>query len=287
VTIRGPAAASAWAATALLGAVAIAGCGGTAGPPARPGPDDDAPIPLSTTLLYEPYHAQYRAVSRRHVQQEFNGQVTTTDLNLGYFITARLASADGALDVTLILDSIPLLSGLPMADAAQAAGTRFSATMSPSGQVLRFDGDTSQAELVHQLATGLKEFFPRLPPNGARLGDTWTDTSEAHTQAGQLDLTVRSVNRHEAVEWSLWSGERGLRIVTISNYTLSGTGSESGQAYDLDGSGRSHTDQFVGRDGRFLGLTAVDTLESTATLTSIGAIIPILQTRTDTLVLVR
>ncbi len=286
MTQRRGAAGTAWGATALVGAAAIAGCGGGSGPSGRPAPNDDAPPP-STTLLYEPYRAQYRAVSRRHVQQEFNGQITTTDLHLEYYLTAVLAPGDSGLEVTLTIDSIPVISGLPTADTARATGARFSATMSRSGQVLRFDSATSQLELVRQLATRLEEFFPRLPTNGARLGDSWTDTSEALTEAGDLELTVRSINRHEAVEWGTWSGERGLRIVTVSDYNLSGTGSESGQAYDLEGSGRSSADQFVGRAGWFLGLTSVDTLESTATLTSIGAVIPIIQTRTDTLAIVR
>lgn len=266
----------------------ILGCGGGAAPPTgRLAPAPPAAVPISHVITYQPFAGSYRAASLRDVEQEFNGQRTTTRVLLHYYLSTELVATPGGLRVTLTIDSVPLLSGLPEAEAAAVEGATFTAALSPTGEMQDFHASEQDAELLRQISLGLQEFFPRLPPGGAQPGQRWSDTAETSAAARELNLMIRSVNDHEVVGWSEFAGEQSLHIATVSDYTLRGTGFEAGQEYLLEGAGTAHAHQYLSPDGRYLGSVSTDTLHSTASLPAMGTTIPIMQTRTDTLIIVR
>jgi hypothetical protein len=206
---------------------------------------------------------------------------------MDYFLSTEVTEAEEGLRATLRVDSVPVLSGLPLAEATRVAGATFTTLLTRTGDVQDFEGTDSDAELVRQLSLQLREFFPQLPPGGAQPGQQWTDTVETDAGTRDLKLTIRSITRHKIVGWDQWAGELGLHIFTVSDYSLSGSGFEAGQEYTLEGTGVEHAHQYIAADGRFLGLVSTDTLHSNAMLPAIGTTIPITQTRTDTLAIVR
>ncbi len=267
-------------------AAGIAACGRPAARPAAT-PIAEAELPTSRLVTYQPFSATYRAASHRQVEQEFNGQRTTSRVEMDLYLSAELVRGEEDLRATMRVDSVPVLTGLSARDAEGLTGSVFTAVLSPTGEIRDFAGSESDADLMRQLALQMREFFPQLLPEGAEPGQHWSDTAETKAGTHDLDLLIRSVNHHQVLGWGQWAGERGLHIETISDYTLTGSGFESGQEYTLEGVGIEHRDQYVASDGRFLGQVSVDTLRSTALLPAIGATIPITQTRTDSLTIVR
>jgi hypothetical protein len=78
-----------------------------------------------------------------------------------------------------------------------------------------------------------------------------------------------------------------LLLETTSSYTFSGSGVQVGQEFTLEGQGRRYTSQYLGVDGKFLGLVSADTADAEANLKEAGITIPVHQTRTDTLTIVQ
>ncbi len=273
---------------AVLALVALAACGGPGGATlgAPPIPVSAAPV-VPSVVTYRPYAATYRAATRRHVEQEFNGQKTATTLAIDYYLSTDIIEVPEGLQATLRIDSVPYLVGLPLKEAERVQGASFTTLLTNVGTVRAFEGSDLETELLDQLELQMQGFFPRLPPGGALPGVEWADTAE--TNAGMRDraLLIHSINRHEIVGWNEWGGERALHIVTVSDYTLEGSGIETGQSYTLEGSGTERANRYVASDGRFLGLTSTDTLHSTVHLPLMGTSIPITQTRTDSLTIVQ
>ncbi len=255
-------------------------CGGAAAPEAAL---PAAPPPVPRVLTYQPFSASYRSDNHRTVEQEFNGQLTHTQVTMRYYLQADLSESDSGLVAALTIDSVPLLRGLPGVDPTGLAGTQFMAVLSPVGEVRDFQDAGDRNDLVRQIAQRIREFFPLLPPQESEPGFTWTDTVETNAGSGDLALLVQSINRHEVVGWSTWAGEQALHITTVSQYQVSGSGSDSGQEFTLEGTGLSHAHQYVAPNGRFLGRVSADTLHSTAHLPALGTAIPITQASNDTL----
>ncbi len=242
-------------------------------------------------LRYQPFAAAYRVVTHGRVEQEFSGQVTSSDFTMQYFVTARLEADGVARRLTMRLDSVPVLRGtalgFSMSEAARARGATFTGTLSPTGEILGFTGSDTAVTLVQQIASRLREFLPRIPADGLRPGVTWTDTTESASSSAGLQITIRSVNRHEAAGWTERAGEPALRIESVSTYTMSGSGAQGVQRFSIDGAGVRRGQAYIGADGRYLGLTAADSSTARAVVAEMGIEIPIVQTRNDTLSVVR
>ncbi len=266
-------------------ALAWCGCGAGGGEPRETAP--------ATPITYRAYDAEYHGVTYGRIEQTFSGQTTANGFTMRYYVSVALTPGPETFQATLTLDSVPTLTGsalgFPQGEAERARGTAFTGQLTPEGVFRRFGTPDSSLILVRQFQSRLRQlFFPRLPPGGALPGQTWTDTTESSSMSGGLDFTFRTVNRHEAVGWTRHAGERALRIVTVSNYTITGSGTQaSAQRITVEGSGERRADEYVGANGTFLGLTAADTARLQAVVAQIGQTIPILQARIDTIRVVR
>ncbi len=265
-------------------AVASLACAGCAAGGASAG----APVPTSDSqhISYGPFSASYHAIAHGHVEQEFSGQISASEFTMSYYLTAGVVPYAGVHRISLIVDSVADLSGAALTmspgDNDRVRGTIFSGIVSPTGEIVGFQGGDTTVALVKTLANGLANFLPRLPEGGASAGDAWSDTTESTSSTGGIDVQVRSIGRHEAVGWTERAGERALHIMTVVNYTFSGSGTQMGQEFTLEGSGVRRENRYLGPGGRYLGATSADSSSSTALLTAIGISIPIRQTRTDT-----
>jgi hypothetical protein len=164
----------------------------------------------------------------------------------------------------------------------------FTGILSPHGEILDFSGgEDAESQFIQRLRTGFQRFVPRVPENGAAPGETWTDSLQTTTGGEGVEISVETVTRSEAVEWTERDSVRALHVIRVSDYTLSGAGSQMGTEFTVDGTGVRHEHRYLGADGTYLGGTAADTSNATALVTAMGMEIPILQIQHDTLRIVR
>jgi hypothetical protein len=250
-------------------------------------PPSPAPI---TLVRYLPGATRYRTVEHRHVEQVFQGQPIVTDLTTSLVLSSTLVRTDTGLSATIVVDSVAVTGrgGYAPTSVEAARGARFTAILGPGGAMTTFVGpEQSTDPLLQQLASAMQEFFPRLPPNGVRPGDQWIDTTEATNPAGGMVVTVRANNARKAIGWGQFAGLPALELTTQSDYVITGSGEQMGQALTLDGTGRRNARQFLSEDGRYLGGTAADTASIQVHLVASGITLPVTQQTVDTVTAVR
>lgn len=270
-----------FAATTLLALAACAGPAGTASAPAPEGPP--------STFRYQPAVAHYRGVQHRHVEQEFQGQVTSNDQVTRYRLTVAVTGEAEPYETRFTLDSLDLTGaqGLSPDQVADVRGAAFSGMMLSSGRLETFTvGDSSQS-LGMQVAATLRDFFPVIPEAGVEPGTTWADTASRSVVSNGIELAVETISQHESVAWTELAGVRVLEVLTTSEYTVSGTGQQGGQDLELEGVGRTYATRFLADDGTYSGSISADTAEIDVFLTGLGLIVPVRQYSADTLQAVR
>ncbi len=225
------------------------------------------------------------------IEQEFNGQVIANEFGKEYFVTAEVVAATPTLSATLVLDSIINVraagSAASVEQASAARGAIFTGTLVATGEILDFHSSSTVEGVAKELVDRLfKQFFPRIPRDGAEAGALWTDTLETTADVGGVRSNVRAVNNHSATDWIAHTGQRALHIVSETQYVFSGSGVQAGQEFTLEGEGHRVTHQYIGADGRYLGFTATDSAQAQAKLTQLGLVIPVRQMRFDTLTVI-
>jgi len=263
----------------LVLAVSISACGLLGG---KPEPE------VVTRTKYQPYGATYRGVSIGHTTQNFDEQATETDFGLEYFVRTNVLQVGGALEATFVIDSILLMpgasGGISLAQVDSARGATFKANLANNGVMSEFSGGDYSGGIARELADrALKPFFPLIPDQGVEVGAVWCDTLDTQMVVNGLDTSNRLISDHSALEWTQQAGERALHILTVAHYEFSGAGTQSGRAFTLDGSGRRHLHRYLSESGRYLGLVSADTSVGEARLLDMDMVIPIQQTRIDSL----
>lgn len=265
-------------------ALTATACGarGTAPEAARP---RAAPSPVRFTTD----SAQYRVASYLAVQQEVGGQPQQSGLELVYFLSVQIARQGDRLGATLVLDSVSRYRGTAAVDPAAAASRAavFQAILLPTGELHEFSGGDSTVRFVRELANELRQFFPRILANGAMPGQRWVDTTQQESTSSGVPLSIRSVGEHEVGEPDQHAGLAALPVRSRISYTFSGTGTQAGQEFRVEGTGRRHVVEYLALTGRYLGLTATDSSSFTITLSAAGITIPGRQTRADTVSVIR
>jgi len=266
--------------TATLG---LAACGGGAVGTSAAAPEPSAPAPF----LYGSLDEVYQVISAVSVDQ---GPMGTSNFTLRYYLHATAARPGATDGLTFTIDSVTEATGptISSADVSAAAGTQFTGSLSPEGEIADLEGEETNNELVNQLREGLSRFFPRIPPGGAAPGATWADSLNTDSPAGEgvnIHLTLHT--QYEALDWGEYHGAQALHVRTNGKYSISGGGSSMGAEFTLDGTGNRHGEVYLGADGVFLGAVSTDTSEATAIVTAAGMSIPITQIRADTIQVIR
>lgn len=263
----------------LMTSIGLAACGLSGG--------KAEPVAI-TRADYQPFGANYRGVSLGRTTQYFDERPTETDFGLEYFISTDVAFAGEGLAATFVLDSVLLFAGatggISVAQVDSARATTFRASMARDGRLTDFVGGELSGGLARELADRvLRPFFPIIPEQGAESGAVWADSVETQVVVNGLDNNIRLLSEHSAIAWTLHAGERALHIFTVSSYTFSGSGTQSGRSFTINGNGRRHIHSYLSESGRYLGLVSADTSDGEAHITDMEMIIPIHQTRLDSL----
>jgi hypothetical protein len=223
------------------------------------------------------------------VEQEFGGQVTSSEVGLRFHLSVVAVEDTGVTRVTMTIDSVPEVTG-PGATpemAQRAAGSTFTGILTSEGEILDFHGGDTAVVLVRQLADRLERLFPRIPAGGVAPGQAWTDTVETTSGSSGFDLLVEIVTENQAYDWVEHAGAMALRVDAVSNYVISGGGMQGGSEITLDGTGVSRGEYYLGADGSLLGGASADSMSATAMVVAAGTMIPITQRRRDSLAVVR
>lgn len=240
--------------------------------------------PASRTLSYRADTVRYVLSGHRKVEQEFQGQVTVQESRLGAWIrTALGAAGPEGLPARIVLDSVSTTGNVfAPGDLTGIRGATWTGRLLPTGELVDMDGPTAPG-IANQMFNMVSDFYPRLPAAGVVAGDAWVDTVTSEVDVGGVTLTIVTVNRSEAVGPSPWEGGDAFLVRVVSDYTLSGEGSQSGQPLSLDGSGRRHAWEYLSLDGRYVAHVVADTSSYDVMLTALGMAIPGRQWRHDTL----
>lgn len=227
---------------------------------------------------------RYRIVEHRHVEQEFRGQRIVTDATSRVTVTVTVDSAATGFVLETVVDSAAVEGDAGFSpDAVSAAiGARFLARLSVGGTVLELTPPANGRPWLEQLALGVYELVPRLPPDGAQPGAVWHDTITVGGRSAGIPITLERRATHRADSWIAGDGERTLPVTTVTDYFLTGEGERSGQWITMTGTGRSHHHRLLTAGGIVTRGIRSDTLRVELELSGSGLLIPLTQIRTDT-----
>ena len=226
---------------------------------------------------------RYVVYRRLRIEQSFGGQQQRQELGARAFIGVVItgpADSNG-YPVSFTVDSILSDSGTPQPVADNMSRVRalvLAGRLAPRGD---FQGsttsDTASAQSIAQLVGNFRDFLPRIPTEGLRVGAAWTDTVALTQRGGGGAVTRRATIHSTATAWEDHAGTRSLRIESSATYNMVGSGQNGGQAFEVSGSGTTTGRSFIAEDGRFLGGESQDSTSLTISLPAQGLAIPVTQ----------
>ena len=272
----------------LLAVTAATACGGHTAAPATsaaPGPRPaPAPVGDPTTLRYGAGTSRYKIDQTVHTTQELMGNTTTADVITSFQVTMAATAGDaGNLAVTYTVDSASggsTVNGtaVPL-PVDQARGKMFRAIVAPNGQTVTFTPPDTAA-ITATAGDLFREFLPALPVLALTPGATWTDTSNATPNNTQgMNMHTQSIRQHRVIGWEMHDGVRALKITTVGNYSINGTGEAQGQSLQLTGTGTATVDRFLAAPGAYLGASTTDTTNMIVNVVSVGIEVPVRTSR--------
>lgn len=256
----------------------------------EPKPVTRRPLPLPEVVRYGPSTTRYRVQRHLHVEQAYGGQLQVQELGAQIFVRVTITGpADaGGYPVTFTIDSVLPDSATPAVVADNMTRVRaliLAGRLTPEGE---FRGstsiDSSMAQNVAQLVGNFRDFLPRIPAAGVRVGAAWVDTVSAVQRSGSSEITRQGVLRSTAPAWEEHAGARSVRIEAASTYSVMGSGQNSGQPFELSGAGAATTRTFLAEDGRFVGGESRDSTTLTITLPVQRLSIPVSQVLSSSVV---
>ena len=242
-----------------------------------------APHPTSLLVRYGPSATRYLVRRRLHIEQSFGGPPQVQDLGAAIFVHATItgpADASG-YPATFTVDSVVPDSGTPPPVAENVARARalvFSGRLGAQGEFQSAAAsDTAVAHALAQLVGNFRDFLPRIPADGVRLGAVWSDTLSVTQRAGGSEITRRSVAQSSAAAWEMRSGARALHLDVSATYSVAGSGENGGQAFQMAGAGALTAQEFLAEDGRYVGGESRDSAALTISLPAQALSIPVTQ----------
>lgn len=239
--------------------------------------------PPPDVVRYGPSALRYVVSRRLRIDQAFGGQSQTQDLAARAFVSVAVTGpADAAgYPATFTVDSIVPDSSTPrpVAEAlTKVRGLVFAGRLAARGDFQSYaTSDTVGAQTIAQLVGNFRDFLPRIPADGVKLGAAWTDTATVTQRGNGGTVTRHSTGHSQAVGWEDRAGTRSLRIEASATYSLTGSGQNGGQPFQVNGTGTSTARSYVAEDGRFLGGESRDSTTLTVSLPAQGLAIPVTQ----------
>ncbi len=286
----------------LLAVVLTGACAGSrvdTSPATIPTPPPYAPATTSTpeppalhtaeAVRYRPNATRYVIHRRLHIQQALAGdQTQSQDIGAKIYVVAAITGPADSVGypASFAVDSIVADSGAPAPIADNMSKIRklvFMGRVAPRGDFVNaVPSDSALAQGVVQLLESFRDFLPRLPSEGLKLGATWTDTVETTLKGSGSEVSRRAIAQATATAWEDHLGARSLRIVATQTFRVAGSGKNMGQPFELSGAGTGSSVAYIAIDGRYLGGEAQDSTALTVRLTVQGVAVPVMQLKHTT-----
>jgi hypothetical protein len=215
----------------------------------------------------------YSNVTNMVQTMDFNGQTMQANVNATLICTVTGRGKDNDLQIAEIkIDTLSQNVITPQGSdggmVTEVMGRSFKMTLSPSGK----EADLSEAEKLiintgsvqTNVAQSFVGFFPNLPGNEIKPGDTWTSDDSVNTRSGTygLRMVIHSENKFEGIEKT--DGIDCARITSV----ISGTRDQNAQTMGMNVStGGTFTGTavllFAVREGYFISSSSVSKMTGT------------------------
>jgi hypothetical protein len=245
-----------------------------------------AGVLFSSTLVLPAPHAA-STTTRYKVAQRISQEVDATALGGGKqgfvvkttsFVQLTLTDSASGRSIKVVIDSITadsLPPGAPADMLTKAKGAVVTGFVDAKGKVSNVKsatdaGGLSITSLVNQLLPPL-----RMP---LKVGDAWTDTTEAAAGSGG-SMTTKTVTNFKVTGSEVKNGVKASKVDGAFSSAIAGTQETPGGSADIEGTGTGTSTYYIGPDGRFLSGQSTSTSNLNVTLAAQGATLPLVLTQ--------
>jgi hypothetical protein len=253
-------------------------------------------LPALGQIHYNPTVQRYRLHSTVERSQEANGQKTSGVITNEQLVTVSLQATGSKSAVTdkdtlhfaVTLDSVNMSSNLAvqLPDVQVMQGTKVSGAMLPSGKVLSFASDTKAADGVDResIVASMAHFLLTLPAS-AGANAKWADTATTNVSKDGNTLKTSTITQSQVIGDTTIAGQQAWRVHRTSTLLISGTQSQKDQQITMDGTGTGEAMYYIGTNGVYLGSTSTQSMKET--VKAAGLVIPVTQTATSTVTIIK
>lgn len=203
--------------------------------------------------------------------------VQVQTVNISAWMMVRLADSAGGKSLFVKVDSMLFDGTAPVSresvDSVKGAEVR--GFVNAANKLSGLTSNPSNSTLVGQIQGLMHNFFPRVKA-GARVGETWLDTTTVRDETGGNNTTTIVVTNYTAGGVETQAGVAAVKLGTKGTVTVTGTlESPATGSMELEGNGTSTGTVFVGPDGRLLGITSSANHDQRVKLAMAPALIPV------------
>lgn len=229
--------------------------------------------------------SQYKVTSKTKGAQEMMGQRQDFETSSDQVMTVILAKGmKDTLGLQILIDSMSAIGPMGMAPPGldKIIGSKITAKVSPFGLFYSVEPpkDTTNAALA-QINEEVGRFLPRIRQKPAT-GASWTDTTGGKSKMNGLDIERKIVTKFTVVGDTVVGAEKGWKIGTETNTTMSGSGAPQGQPMTIEGTVVGKGTVVLSQKGVYLGRVANDSSNMKVTLAASGMEVGIISTASTT-----
>ena len=240
---------------------------------------------------------KYQDKSEMRQVSDFMGQsVETAITSTGAYSFQAKGRKDANFLLGVTIDDMGMSVATPRGDMSPdlkpVIGKSLDMVLSPLGAEVEVTGaEAITYELAgspRNAAAFLKVFFPDLPGNAVKIGDSWPSSYVIEEKSGLTSMRIEFQSLNTLEGWETVDGMECARITAKVTGTISGTGKQQGMDTSTDGTFKGKDVwYFAVKEGIFVKSTSELTTETTTSLTGAQSMtIPTTQTRTNEVKLV-
>ena len=213
-------------------------------------------VPAPTTIKYRVDLKSEQVVDL----SAFNQGEQKSSFSMSGFLTVGLADTAGGRTIDIGLDSLTADSmaqaGVTKEMADSMRGSSWHGFLAANGRISGLKAVKAHPG-TGQLAGFLSTFFPRVKP-GAKVGESWTDTTDFATNDEAASFSVRMVTNYAATGTEVRNGIKALKIDAAFSSSRTGTITNPQGQLSVDGTSTGKGTYYMAPDGRFLGGMTTD-----------------------------
>ena len=217
---------------------------------------------------------------------DVQGQTMQTDVNSAFGCSVKSAgSVDNNLKLEIAVDTIGQTSSTPMGGSGGAVqgikGKTCILVISPDGKVTDISGAAGLTYSIESsgetnLSQTLGDFFPRLPENPVKTGDTWNLTDSVLTVSTTMTMKTIDVSVNKVEGFETVNGIECAKISRQHTGTMTMTIQNQGMDIFIKGPYTGTSEYlFAVKEGYFVKLTSSTKVKGDLEISSMGMEMPI------------